>query len=382
MGSRSSKSQVSTNGRKRKTRYCVLGAGHGGLAMAGHLSLMGFTVTLWNRSPERIAHVVERGGIDMEGEVEGFAKLELATSNIKDAVKNIDVLMVVLPAYGHRFVAEQCAPYLVDGQIIVLNPGRTLGAIEFEKVLRDHGLKANVTVAETQTFIYVSRHVELARAHIFQIKNTVPLAALPAYRTPDVLKAIAPAYPQFISGTNVLVTSFDNIGAIFHPAITILNSARIEATHGNFEYYLEGATPSVCNVLEMMDKERRAVADALGVRTHSARDWLYLAYDSAGSTLYDAIQSTPGYRGVKAPTTVFHRYILEDVPMSLVPIASLGDHLGIPTPTIKSIIQIASTVLKRDFWKEGRTVKSLGLDRMSVKDLRLFVVEGKRRSKR
>jgi opine dehydrogenase len=190
MGNKTSKSRVGIRGIKRKTRFCVLGAGHGGLSMAGHLSIMGFKVTLWNRSKERITHVLERGGIDMEGEVEGFAKIELATSNIKDAIKNIDVLMVVLPAYGHRYVAEQCAPYLKDGQIIVLNPGRTFGAIEFDNVLRNNGLKAKVTVAETQTFIYVSRHVDLARAHIFQIKNTVPLAALPAYRTPEVLRAI------------------------------------------------------------------------------------------------------------------------------------------------------------------------------------------------
>ena len=35
--------------------YTVIGAGHGGKAMAAHLALMGFQVTLYNRNPEHIA---------------------------------------------------------------------------------------------------------------------------------------------------------------------------------------------------------------------------------------------------------------------------------------------------------------------------------------
>ena len=37
--------------------YTVIGAGHGGRAMAAHLALMGFTVTLYNRTPDRVAAI-------------------------------------------------------------------------------------------------------------------------------------------------------------------------------------------------------------------------------------------------------------------------------------------------------------------------------------
>jgi len=46
------------------------------------------------------------------------------------------------------------------------------------------------------------------------------LAALPATRTQLVLDAICPIYPQFIDGGNVLQTSLNNMGAIFHRALT------------------------------------------------------------------------------------------------------------------------------------------------------------------
>ena len=38
----------------QKLQMTVIGAGHGGKAMAAHLALMGFPTTLYNRTPEHI----------------------------------------------------------------------------------------------------------------------------------------------------------------------------------------------------------------------------------------------------------------------------------------------------------------------------------------
>jgi opine dehydrogenase len=344
--------------------------------MAGHLALMGFRTHLWNRSRERIDHVVDRGGIDLEGVVDGFGSLELATDDIGSALEGADVVMVVVPASGHRYVAEQCAPHLRSDQTVVLNPGRTFGAVEFLRVLHEAKVRSLPTIAEAQTFIYVSRHTDFAHARIMQVKNSVPLAAIPAHKTPDVLDVVRKAFPEFVAATNVLETSLDNIGAIFHPTLTLLNSSRIESTHGDFEYYLEGVSPSTARILEAADSERVALGTALGVHLHTAREWLYLAYASSGRTLYEAIPGTPGYKGVWAPSTLTHRYILEDVPMSLVPMVSIGKLLGVKTPTLASLIHIASLIHSRDFMAEGRTVERLGLTGMKVKDIRMLAVQG------
>jgi opine dehydrogenase len=361
----------------RRPVFAVLGAGHGGLAVAGHLALSGFRTRLWNRSSERVENVAERGGIELEGVVEGFGRIELATCDIRDAIKGADIIMVVVPAFGHRHVAELVAPHIRSNQIVVLNPGRTFGALEFLRVLQMKRKGKNLpTVAEAQTFIYVSRHTDFTRARIMQIKNSVPLAAIPAHKTPEVLDSLRRALPEFVAATNVIETSLDNIGAIFHPTLTILNAARIESTHGDFEYYLEGVSPSTANILESADSERIALGMALGVHLHKAREWLYLAYASSGKTLYEAIQGTPGYKGVRAPSTLSHRYILEDVPMSLVPMISVARLLGVKTPTLNALVHLASTIHSRDFWAEGRTVEKLGLAGMSVEDIRMLAVRG------
>jgi opine dehydrogenase len=360
-------------------RFTVIGAGHGGKAMAAHLALMGFPTTLYNRTPERIAAIQELGGIDLESNeagLRGFGKLACITSNIAEALELAEIIMVVVPSSAHVDIAKNCAPYLKDGQIIVLHPGRTCGAIEFAKVLRDNNCQADVTISEAETFIYASRSDGPAQARIFRIKEAVPLAALPATRTHQVLDYIREAYPQYIDGGNVLQTGLNNMGAIFHPALIMLNSGWIESTHGDYQFYIDGVTQSVARVLEVLDRERVTVASALGIRARTALEWLKLAYDTTGEDLQEAIHNQPGYYGIKAPPTLNHRYIFEDVPMSLVPIASLGQQYGVSVRGMDAMIHIACIIHRTDYWRRGRTVDKLGINQLSVGELTRFVNEG------
>jgi opine dehydrogenase len=361
---------------QKDLKFCVLGAGHGGLAMAGHLAIKGFNVNLYNRGRRKLFAVSHRKGIRVEGQVEGFGKISLASNNIKECLEGVDVLMVAIPANGHRYIAQHCAPYLKEHQIVVLNPGRTGGTLEFLQALREKGLKQFPFLAEAQTFLYASRAIGPGHAKIFSVKNSVPLATLPAYWIPGILKVINRAFPQYLPGDNIFKTSFDNIGAIFHPALTILNASWIEETHGDFEFYIQGASESVSKILERLDKERLDIAAGLGIKAMSAKNWLYTAYSATGKNLYEAIHDNPGYLGIKAPDRLHHRYIDEDVPMSLVPLASIGEMLKVETPTIRFIIHIASLIRGKDFWKEGRTVEKLGIKGMSIKDIRMLAVSG------
>ena len=363
------------------TRYSVLGAGNGGKAMAAHLSLKGFEVNLYNRTPEHISAIKARGGIELEsqeGGPHGFGKLNIMTSDIQEAVESADVLMVVVPSSAHASIARNIAPFLRDGQNLILHPGRTCGALEVAKIIRDTGSTADITISEAETFIYASRSDGPAQARIFRIKDAVPLASLPAIRTEQVLEIINQAYPQYIDGINVLHTGLNNMGAIFHPTLTLLNAGWIESTHGDFQFYIDGVTPSVARLLEVLDRERVTVASALGIRAQSAMDWIQMAYTTSGGDLHESIHNQPGYYGIKAPSSLNHRYIFEDVPMSLVPIASMAKRYGVSVRGMESIIRIACIIHRTDYWRRGRTLRKLGLDRLSVTELTRYVTEGHR----
>jgi len=358
---------------QKNQAIAVIGAGHGGLAMAGHLALMGYRVNLYNRSEERLWGVKSSGTIEVTGEVHGFGKVNIATTDMKEAIDGVEMIMVVVPAFAHRWLAQQMAPHLVDGQIIVLHPGRTFGAIEFKQVLLQNKVTADVIIAEAQTFIYASRATGPSQVHIFRIKHSIPVASIRAHLIPHVINKLREYYPQFVPGDNVFKTSFENIGSVFHPALCVMNAGWIEHDI-DFQFYHEGATPSVTKVLEGIDNERVKVAEALGIRAITARQWLYMAYSAEGKTLFEAMRKNAGYRGILAPRSLKVRYIEEDVPFSLVPIASVGKMLNLKTPTIDSIIHISSLLNECDYWSQGRTVENLGITGMSLRELRLLAI--------
>jgi len=359
-------------------QVAVIGAGHGGKAMAAELAARGFAVRLYNRSYENIQIIAARGAIELtfeDGQQE-YGTLQLVTSDIAAALSGAHLIMVVVPASGHADIARTCAPYLKDGQVLVLNPGRTGGALEFKQVLQQSGCTVDVIIAEAETFLFASRSSGPAEAHIFRLKNTLPVAALPASRTAEALHLLNQIYPQFIAAPNVLYTSLNNMGAVFHPALTLLNAGWIEMTNGEFQFYIEGVTPSIARVLERLDRERVTIATAMGVKAQSATEWLARAYSAHGETLYDAIHDNPGYNGINAPSTVRHRYIFEDVPYSLVPIAALGRRFGVDVQGIETMIQLACIMHGTDYRHRGRNLAKMGLEGLSIEEITALIEHG------
>ena len=179
-------------------------------------------------------------------------------------------------------------------------------------------------------------------------------------------------YPQFIDRFSVLHTGL-NIGAIFQPyaaergldQCTVVSSVLHRWRHSFGGAGARG-----------LDRERVTVAAAIGIRARTAQEWLKMAYDASGENLYAAIQNQPGYRGIKAPSTLNHRYVFEDVPMSLVPIAAFGQRYGVSVQEIDAIIRLACTVHQTDYWRRGRTLNKLGIEQLSVAELTRYAMEG------
>lgn len=359
-------------------RLAVIGAGHGGKAMAADIAARGFHVNLYNRTLDHIETIIQRQGIELElpDGSEVFGPLHVVSDNIGKALEGVHLAMVIVPAFGHADIARAAAPHLRDGQIIILNPGRTGGALEFRKVLQDTGCTADVVIAEASTLLFASRSNGPAEARIFRRKNSVPLAALPATETPAVLDILSEIYPQFILAPNVLHTSLDNMGAVFHPTLALLNAGWIERTQGDFQFYVDGVTASTARVLEVVDRERVTVAAALGIRTQSALEWLSSAYSAVGENIDEAMHDNPGYVGIQAPRSLRHRYIYEDVPFSLVPIAEIGRRFGVDVWAIEAMIQLACVIHGTDYRYRGRTLEKMGLVGLSVREITHLVTQG------
>ncbi len=359
----------------KNLKWAVIGGGNGGQSMAGHLAIMGFPVRLYDIVPETVEAIRAQGGIEVNGVVTGFGKLDLATLVLEEAVDKADIIVVVTPALAHRAIAESCADHLTDGQIVVLHPGATGGALEFRKVLTDKGCAADVTVAETNSLIYACRTSKPGRASIFGVKQRLMAAALPADRTDTVLECLQAAFPQIYGGKNVLETSLSNPNAMMHPAPTLLNTSMIESGR-DWLYYWDGITPSVGAFVEALDADRLAIGRALGIDLTPIVAWYAEAYGAEGGTLSEAVKRNPAYEGIKGQTSLETRYLLEDVPMGLVPLAALGDLVQADTRRIHIVIRMIEYLLGRDLTSNGRTLDNLGLGGMTVSQLQHYLETG------
>ncbi len=371
---------MNTDSAKNALTITVVGAGHGGKSMAAELASRGFPVTLYNRTPANVEAVQLRGGVELitEDGRRVYGKFVKVTSDLSEALAASRLIMVVVPASGHRSIALQAAGCLSDDQVVVLNPGRTGGALEFAQGLREAGCTTQPIICEAETFLFAARSIGPAEARIFRTKFSVPLAAMPTTRTEEAISVVQQAYPQFIPAKSVLHTSLNNMGAIFHPALTLLNAGWIESTGGDFEFYMNGVTPATAKVLEALDRERVTVAASLGIRAQTAQEWLYRAYKAEGDSLHEAMHANLGYVGIRAPNRLQHRYIFEEIPCSLIPIVELGKQYGVATTTIQTMIHLANIVNSRDYWREGRTLDRMGIRGMSVGELQRYVDTGER----
>lgn len=364
-------------GEGKKIKIAVLGGGRGGLATAGHLLLKGFAVNLFSFFDSELEPVRTRQGIELTGVVKGFAMPDLVTTSIDRAVADADVVLSVFPALAHRTLAALLAPCLRDGQMVVLSPGRTGGAIEFAQTARAYALRARITLVEAQTFIYATESRGPASVEVMAVKRKVRVAALPALHTPKALEVLNQIYPEYAAAQNVLETSLNNIGAVVHPAPMLLSIGALEraAAGENLSYYKDLLTPSICElVLEKIDGEKVAVAKAFGLDAQSAVEWYHETYGVPGNTIYEVLRNNEPYSGYACPKHLLSdNHVLDEVPNSLVPIASLGDVVNVPTPTIRAIVDLACQICGIDFWSQGRTVARLGLGGLNPEQLIEFV---------
>lgn len=351
----------------------VLGAGAGGCAVAHRLAEEGFRVTIYDIDEGRIRAIERRGGVEARGELEGFQPLE-AYTELPEALRGVEFAVDTVPRYAHQSLGEALAPHL-HGRPLILLPESTFGAIHIAKALREGGEHSSA-VGGTPTLPYAARLRKGGVVEVYLVVKTLLFAAFPASETDGSLEFLRGVYP-LVRAESVLETSLNNGNPVTHPAPTLLNAARIEAGE-EFLFYREGITPSIARINQLVDGERLALCRALGLREIDILERLrMLGYiDFEAQSLYEAYIESKPFSRIKAPKALQHRYITEDIPYGLVSYASLGDLIGVETPTMDILIELASLLMGRDYWRKGITMETLGLDALGVEELREFVEVG------
>jgi opine dehydrogenase len=375
-----------------KDLVTVLGGGNGGHAVAAELSLAGYKVNFFelpqfSASFEKVLRTKEVRTEGISGE--NVARLNMATTDVRQAIKDAEVLFVVTPAFGHRAMAEACAPFVQEGQIILLMPGSG-GSLEFAKIFRQKKVKKEIPLAESVTLPYGARLKGPGHVSLFINALILPTGVFPSNRTAEVISILKRFYPVIRAAKDVVEVAINNPNPVVHPAATLLSATRIEHSKGEFYLYAEGMTPAVARTFESLNAERLALCKVMGYKLYHWDTIDFKDY-TLGETeeecryriLNTSMDSCFGKDGIyagmkmKGPEHLKDRYVTEDVPYGMVLLSTLGSLLGVPTPTHDAVIQLASVVNRTDYWKTGRGVKELGLLSMDKQRLKTYLLEGR-----
>lgn len=352
----------------KSLKLAVIGAGAGGQSMAAVLADKGYHVKLQDINDKLVEDLNKLDKITLTGKCELSAKPDVITTDVKEAIEDVDVIMVVTTADAHETVAKAIASFIKPNQIVVLNPGFIGGSLCFKKTLRDNGCAHDILIAETADLIYTCRKVEIGVIFHSGLKKRMEIAAVPANATMKVLEILKPIFPILTPAENILYTGLKNFGFILHCIPMIMNVNRIDA-HQTFEYYMDGITPSIAKIAERVDLERIAVAKTFGLDIPTVVQSISKAYGVEGDNLYDVIQANKAYEGIKSPCSLEHRFLKEDAFGSLVPFASIAREFGVPTPGMNAIIEIISLATGIDYAEVGRNAEKIGISGKSKDEI-------------
>jgi opine dehydrogenase len=345
-----------------KMKVAVLGGGNASHTIAADLTLKGLSVNMFEMEQfsGSMRTVFETRRIEMSGVAgSGVATLNMVTSDIEAAVRDVEVIFIPLPGFTVAAYIKLLAPVLKSGQIVLLLPG-SLGALEFWNGLKGHGNQADVIVAETGGLPFATRLVSPGMVKTFHIRAICGLAAVPGSMGCYVFDKIKDHY-NFDLKETVVETGLGHLTPLLHPAGSLLNAGRIERSHGEFYMYEEGITPSVVRVIEDIDQERMNIGESLGIELPTGVDMMVESAYGPRGTLWESINGSAGLTPVKGPASLSNRYVTEDVPFGLVPWASLGDACGVPTPVMDALITIGGSIMGINPWETGRNLERMGL---------------------
>jgi opine dehydrogenase len=360
-------------------KIAVLGGGNGGHAMAADLTLKGCQVNICEAPEfrESFSTTLERQAItliDVWGR-EQVAKLNLATTDFGKAIDGVDYIMLAIPAIGHKHFFDSIIPFLKDGQTVVMWPGN-FSALLFASMMRAKGIKKDVTLAEGHTLPWGCRLESPSVIRIFVDAWQLLVAAFPARNTGRVINDLKALYPV-VPGENVLATSLNNLNPIVHPIGTVLNAGWVDTLQKGFHFYQHGTTLSIARAIKAVYEEVSRVSESVGVKMLEYPEESFWSKSTIMSVYFKAAFDKDGaVANISGPSSVKSRYITEDVPYGLVPIAELARKFNIAIPIIDATIELASVINQTDYRKEGRSLEELRIATLSKEKLTRVLEEG------
>ena len=350
---------------KKPIRVGISGAGSIACGTAALLYRNNHLPTLWSPSGKSTT-AFKTMPLEARGAIEEKFAPAIAHSAQELAETN-DALMIALPVNGHKTVMDALAPHIREGQHVIISSHASFGAVYLAQALEARGVNAPITAWGTT--IVSGRRQEENKVSVNTIRNKVDLCTVPEARSDDGLALCQTLFgDRFVTRDGLLAILLSNLNPQNHLGIALCNITRMERG----EDWSQGlnVTPKVGRLLEKLDLERLAIAEALDLKVKTIFEHFQQSFHVPIGNISEMNQQmhSHGYGGM-GPATADSRYVTEDVPYGLQVTVVLGRLVGRPAALHEAGIRLFSAMYDREFALENEFLHALEFASLSLSDL-------------
>ena len=370
-------------GSHRPPRLTICGSGNGAhaLAVVASQSLDGDIdwLTGSKEKADRLRGALSSAGLRSTGAITGIADgIRTVSEDPADVIPGADMVVIVVPAYGHRAVLRRIEPYLSPTTALGCMPTR--GGFEFDAARYASGSESRGPIFGLQTLPWSTRvktlgeHVDIGAA-----KEQVVLATLPQGEAPSMAARMSEILgTEVVAAESFLSLTLGNPGQFIHPGLMYGHFRAWEGEAFDADaipMFYADASDEMGEIVDRLSREAVAVALAIERRSGGAlrlrggvvpiHEWLKATYGrvTADTSTVGTCFRTGPIQARKAPMIESrpgkfvpdfeYRYLTEDVPFGLVATKALAELAEVPTPTIDDVIRWAQSAMHKVYLVDG-----------------------------
>ncbi|MFD2262887.1 NAD/NADP octopine/nopaline dehydrogenase family protein [Lacibacterium aquatile] len=335
----------------------IAGAGAIAFGYAALLTNNSHQVSLWSPSGRWQGEARK-----ITGAIEGDFRFA-ACADAKELAAN-EVIVLALPANGHRPVFDALLPHLAAHHTIIISGHLSFAALYLAKKLAERGLQ--LPIAVWNTTVLTSKAQSESEIKIGALRGKVDMATLPASDAPRTHEVCTALFgDRFVLRDDLLTITLSNLNPQSHLGIALCNLTRIE--RGETWGQRTHITPAVGRLLEALDTERLAVATALGKSVRTVFEHQQMSFGVSGGSVAEMAQILAAQgKDPNGPKDINTRYVLEDTPFGLVPTVYLARIAGVAVPLHESGILILNACYGRDFASDNDLLPELSITDTAV----------------
>ncbi|KAI0905410.1 putative NAD/NADP octopine/nopaline dehydrogenase [Ustulina deusta] len=362
------------------TSLSIIGAGNCGCAFAVDLENRGIRVLLYAHPDHstNVNAIGKSGFLDSIGVVEGRFYPSVST-DMREALQFSNIVILAVPSYAQEDILSLLEKFDVSNHIIIAASGNFFTLVASRRIRARYLLETSASPYGSRVVGGKQSERQLADSwygvNVFGFKTMMPIGSIPVDIDADLRADIGAIFPGSLQWcSSVIETAFYNFNGVLHPITAVMNAGWIEHTKGDFYFYQEGMTPSVTKIMQAIDNERVAIANEYGARVTSCLKQMNIYYGLNHGSLNEFAKGSTLHSTMKlCPTSMQHRYLVEDLPYVLVPWYELGRKAGKQSPFIRSLIMWSSMINNTDYLGAGRNLKALGFADWSLDEILSYI---------